>query len=56
MLVLSRKAGQSVLIGEDIRVEVLWIGNQVRLGVEAPDEVKVLRSELEEEPKHEVAA
>lgn len=50
MLVLSRKVGQSVLIGEDIRVEVLWIGNQVRLGVEAPKDVKVVRSELNEEP------
>lgn len=49
MLVLSRKAGQSVLIGDDIRVEVIWVGNQVKLGIVAPDDVKVLRGELEEE-------
>jgi carbon storage regulator len=40
MLVLSRKAGESITIGQNIRVTVLEIrsGNQVRLGIEAPPE------------------
>jgi carbon storage regulator len=47
MLVLSRKISESILIGNDIRITVVDIrGNQVRLGFEAPDSVKVMREEL----------
>lgn len=47
MLVLSRKIGQSLIIGKDIRVKVIEVrGNQVRIGIEAPDEVAVVREEL----------
>ena len=47
MLVLSRKAGQSLIIGNDIIVRLLEIrGQQVRLGVEAPSDVSVVREEL----------
>ena len=47
MLVLSRMEGHSLLIDDDITVTVLEIrGNQVRIGVEAPREVTVLRDEL----------
>lgn len=47
MLVLSRKASQSIVIGGRITVTVVAIrGGQVRLGIEAPDEVRVLRQEL----------
>ncbi len=47
MLVLSRKAGQSLIIGNDIVIRLLEIrGQQVRIGVEAPSEVSVVREEL----------
>ncbi len=47
MLVLSRKAKEQILIGQDIRVTLLRIdGNKVRIGIEAPDEVRVIRGEL----------
>ena len=47
MLVLSRKVGESVMIGADIEVVITRIdGNRVYVGTQAPREVKVLRSEL----------
>jgi len=48
ILVLSRKAGQSIRINEDITIMVLSIDhrNQVMIGIEAPPEVKIVRSEL----------
>ena len=47
MLVLSRKLSQQILIGEDIVITVVKIdGNQVRLGIEAPRGVTILRDEL----------
>lgn len=47
MLVLTRKANESVLIGEDIRVTVVRIrGNKVILGFNAPGNIRVLREEL----------
>ena len=47
MLVLSRKSNQAIRIGDDIRVSIVRIDrNQVRLGIEAPGEVEVLREEL----------
>jgi carbon storage regulator len=47
MLVLSRKPGQKVVIGEDITVTIVAVmGNKVRLGIEAPDHIRVLRNEL----------
>jgi carbon storage regulator len=49
MLVLTRKVGEKIHIGEDIVVTLLEIkGNRIRLGVEAPISVTVLRSELME--------
>ena len=49
MLVLSRKANESIMIGLDIKVEILEIrGNVVRLGIKAPREISVVRSELRE--------
>lgn len=48
MLVLSRKATQRILIGDNIAVTVVRVGNgAVRLGIEAPKEMKVIRDELE---------
>lgn len=47
MLVLSRKKHESIEIGDDVRLVVVEIrGDKVRLGFEAPPEVKILRSEL----------
>jgi carbon storage regulator len=47
VLVLSRKVGESILISESIRVTVLQAANgRIRLGIDAPREVKVLREEL----------
>jgi carbon storage regulator len=59
MLVLSRRPGQSILIGKDIEIVVLGSdGVQVRVGIRAPREVTVLRRELlkqvEEENKRAV--
>ena len=48
MLVLSRKAGQQIHIGDHVVVTVLEVrGNQIRLRIEAPGEVAIRRSELE---------
>lgn len=47
MLVLSRKVGESICIGEDVVISVVKVsGNRVRLGISAPRNVDVLRSEL----------
>lgn len=47
MLVLSRKINQSIQIGDQLTISVVRIkGNVVQLGIEAPREVQVLRSEL----------
>jgi carbon storage regulator len=48
MLVLSRKLGQELVIGDSVRIVVNRIsGNRVTLGIVAPDNVRVLRGELE---------
>ena len=47
MLILSRKAMESIIIGEDITITVLGIlGKQVRLGIDAPREIPVHRQEV----------
>lgn len=47
MLVLSRRLGETLIIGDDIKITVLGIsGNQVRLGIAAPKEVTVHREEV----------
>ncbi len=47
MLVLSRRLGESLVIGDDIRLTVLGVsGNQVRIGIAAPKEVSVHREEI----------
>lgn len=47
MLVLTRKNGQSLKIGDDITVTVLAVaGNQVRIGVHAPKDVSIHREEI----------
>ena len=50
MLVLTRKVGEKILIGDQITVTVISItGNRVRLGIEAPSEIGIRRSEVEVE-------
>ncbi len=52
MLVLSRKATERIRLGDNIVVTVVRVsGDRVRLGIEAPPEVLVLRDELEPRPK-----
>ena len=47
MLILSRRLGESVTIGDDIVVTVVGVsGNQIRLGISAPKAVRVLREEI----------
>lgn len=47
MLVLSRKIDQTIIVNGDIRIRVLGIrGQQVRLGIEAPDRYVIVREEL----------
>ena len=57
MLVLSRKVGERILIGENISVTVVRItGGGVRLGVEAPSDMAVIRQELKDRLDAEEAA
>ena len=64
MLILTRRVGETLMIGDDVSVTVLEVkGNQVRIGVNAPREVEVHREEIyarikadEEREKLEVAA
>lgn len=57
MLVLSRRVGEEIIIGDDIRVRVLSIqGNQIRLGFIAPRNVSIQREELLQAVAKESAA
>lgn len=62
MLILSRKLRESIVIGDEIEITIVGIkGNQIRLGIEAPPDVSVHRSEVyvrvkrDEEPEVEDA-
>ena len=47
MLVLTRKSNQSIMIGDDIEVSVLSVmGDKVRIGIQAPQDVPVFRTEI----------
>ena len=49
MLVLTRRIGEKIIIGDNVTVSVLGVnGHQVRIGIEAPREVRVNREEIHE--------
>lgn len=49
MLILSRRAGEAIRIGTDVRIVVVQLGGgKVRLGIEGPRELRILREELYE--------
>ncbi len=57
MLILTRRVGETVVIGNDVDVTVLGVkGNQVRIGIKAPREVSVHREEIYKRIKEEPAA
>lgn len=50
MLVLGRKIGERILLGDDVVITVVKVaGNKVRLGIDAPESVKILREEIAED-------
>jgi len=54
MLVLTRKQGESILIGEEIEIKIIEVSkNEVKIGIQAPKDVKVIRKELIFEIKNE---
>jgi carbon storage regulator len=55
MLILTRREGETLLIGDNIEVTVLAVnGGQVRIGIEAPREVTILREEVAERERETV--
>lgn len=56
MLILTRRVGETLMVGEDVTVTVLAVkGNQVRIGINAPKDVAVHREEIYERVRREQA-
>ncbi len=56
MLILTRRVGETLMIGDEVSVTVLGVkGNQVRLGVNAPKDIAVHREEIYQRIQHERA-
>ena len=54
MLILTRRVGETLMVGDDVTITVLGVkGNQVRIGVNAPKDVAVHREEIYERIKDE---
>lgn len=54
MLILTRRIGESIIVGDDVTITVLGVkGNQIRLGVNAPKHVSVHREEIYQRIKQE---
>jgi carbon storage regulator len=57
MLVIRRRQGEAILVGEDIEIEVLEVGaNKVKLGIRGPRSVSVLRKEVKLTMESNIAA
>ncbi len=55
MLILTRRVGESIIVGEDVEIRVISVqGSQVRLGIDAPPEVRVDRLEIRQRKDKEI--
>ena len=51
MLVLSRKKGEKIVINGNIEITIISVGQRVKVGIEAPKDIKIVRSELLEDKR-----
>ena len=57
MLVLTRRIGETLVIGDDVRVTILGVkGNQIRVGIDAPKTVEIYREEIYDRIQRERSA
>ena len=57
MLVITRKIGEGIILSEDTKITILEVGkDRVRIGIEAPQDVKIVREELYDTEKQNIVA